>query len=174
MPLDRRALLDFLSEVEKELDRRIVLVAVGGTAMTLLGAKESTIDVDFTGPGADVAAFKAVLKSLPHGFKVDTWPEGQVFSQFLPDDYLSRSSSIKAIGNIELRALHPVDIIVTKAGRLDERDMEDIEACIKKFHPTKREVAARANQVTYVGREENFRHNIQVILQRLFPRNKGR
>lgn len=41
MSLDNTKLLDFLKEIEKELTRKIVLVAVGGTAMTLLKAKSS-------------------------------------------------------------------------------------------------------------------------------------
>ncbi|MDE1812367.1 MAG: hypothetical protein KGH85_05820 [Thaumarchaeota archaeon] len=36
--------------IDKELKRKIVVVTVGGTAMTLLKAKPSTIDVDFTIP----------------------------------------------------------------------------------------------------------------------------
>ena len=47
MSLDNTKLLDFLVEVDKELSRRIVVVAVGGTAMTLVKAKPSTIDVDY-------------------------------------------------------------------------------------------------------------------------------
>ncbi|WP_179371034.1 hypothetical protein [Nitrosopumilus ureiphilus] len=53
MSLDNTRLLDFLGEMDKELPRRIVVVAVGGTAMTLVNAKPSTIDVDFTIPGKD-------------------------------------------------------------------------------------------------------------------------
>lgn len=48
MQLNDRVLLDFLEEIDRELEKRITLVAVGGTALTLLGAKRSTIDVDFT------------------------------------------------------------------------------------------------------------------------------
>ncbi|MGA2789468.1 MAG: hypothetical protein ABSF00_01735 [Candidatus Bathyarchaeia archaeon] len=40
--LGSRVLLGFLEEVDKELGRKITLIAVGGTALTLLGAKPST------------------------------------------------------------------------------------------------------------------------------------
>ncbi len=50
MSLNKQQLFDFLEEVEKELQKKIILVAAGGTAMTLLNAKPSTIDVDFTIP----------------------------------------------------------------------------------------------------------------------------
>src|SRR3990170_860762 len=75
-------LVAFLAAVGRELPREIVLVAVGGTAMTILKVKRSTRDVDFTGPRADIELFKRTLRGIPHGMKVDTWPDGQVFSQF--------------------------------------------------------------------------------------------
>ncbi len=58
MSLKKRFLLDFLEELDKELDRKITLVAVGGTAMTLLDLKNSTIDVDFTIPHDDLPILK--------------------------------------------------------------------------------------------------------------------
>ena len=45
MSLDNTKLLDFLEEIDRELSRKIVIVAVGGTAMTLANAKPSTIDI---------------------------------------------------------------------------------------------------------------------------------
>ena len=81
--LSHEYLLGFLEVVGKELDREITLVGVGGTAMTLLNLKPSTIDVDFTGPSKDIDEFDRILKSIPHGMKIDTWNDGQVFSQQL-------------------------------------------------------------------------------------------
>jgi hypothetical protein len=50
MSLDRAKLMDFLSLVGAEVRRKITLVAAGGTALTLLDVKPSTIDLDLTGP----------------------------------------------------------------------------------------------------------------------------
>jgi hypothetical protein len=61
-------LLGFLEEVDKEVERKVTLIAVGGTALTLLGAKPSTRDVDFTLPSDDYGAFRGALKNAPHGF----------------------------------------------------------------------------------------------------------
>jgi len=55
--IDKSRLLDFLGLIDQEMPRQITLVAMGGTAMTLLDAKPSTLDIDFTGPGEDVALF---------------------------------------------------------------------------------------------------------------------
>ena len=95
MPLDKSSLIDFLEILDKELTKRITLVAAGGTAMTLLDLKPSTIDIDFTIPSQYLKEFKDVLKKVPHGFKIDYWTDGMVFTQILPDDYLEKSISIK-------------------------------------------------------------------------------
>src|SRR3989338_2821218 len=134
MSLDNTKLLDFLVEVDKELSRRIVVVAVGGTAMTLVKAKPSTIDVDFTIPREFYDEFTKAKKIVNPGFKVDLFHDGAVFITMLPEDYLKKSKQIRTkLKNIQLRALDPVDIIITKIVRLDERDKQDIESCIKKF-----------------------------------------
>ncbi len=70
--LDKSYLMDFLGEVDKELEREVTLVAVGGTAMTLLDLKPSTIDIDFTIPEDDFRLFRDVISKIPHGLKIDT------------------------------------------------------------------------------------------------------
>jgi hypothetical protein len=154
--------------VDKEVSRKITLVAVGGTAMTLLDLKPSTIDIDFTVPSGDKLELDKALKSVPHGYKVDVWIDGTVFCTTLPDDYLDRSRDIISFKHITLKALHPVDIIVTKIGRLDARDMQDIAACIKKFQLSKKEIETRAASVTYAPNEEDYRYNLKLALKEFF------
>jgi hypothetical protein len=157
MPLDGSELVLFLEEVEKELGRDITLVAVGGTALTLLGVKPSTMDVDFTIPSDDYGEFQNALKSTPHGFKVDSWRDGAVFSQMLPDDYLRRSLEIRRLKRIRLKALNPVDIVVTKIGRLDERDKQDIEACIKRFKLRRSQISKGQSRSSMSGARRTMR-----------------
>ena len=161
-------LLEFLELMGQELPRKIVLVAAGGTALTLLRVKRSTRDIDLTGPGEDIELFRQTLKIVPHGVKVDTWPDGQIFSQFLPSDYLKRSRKVKQLQNIDLRALHPVDIVVTKIGRLDDRDKDDIRDCVRAFKIRRSAVARRASQLEYVGSMENFEYQVQYVLRHFF------
>ena len=104
MPCDRSALFDFLSVLNEDLTKKITLVAAGGTAMTLLDLKPSTIDIDFTLPGCDRIEFEQALKSNPPGYKVDRWTNGCVFCQTLPKDYLEKSIKIKEFSHISLRA----------------------------------------------------------------------
>ena len=172
MPCDKSALFDFLDVLNEDLTKKIILVAVGGTAMTLLDLKPSTIDIDFTIPGCDRLEFEQALKSNPPGYKVDRWTDGCIFCQTLPNDYLEKSIKIKEFSHIILRALQPVDIIVTKIGRLNERDMQDIESCIKKTNVSESEIKKRALLVvqSYVGPEEDYLYHLNLIQEKFFKK----
>ncbi len=172
MPCDKSALFDFLSVLNEGLSKKITLVAAGGTAMTLLDLKQSTIDIDFTIPGCDRLEFEQALKSNPPGYRVDRWTDGCVFCQTLPKDYLKKSIEIKDFSHISLRALQPVDIIVTKIGRLNARDMQDIEACIMKGKVSETEIKERALLVvqSYVGPEEDYLYHLSLVLDKFFKK----
>ena len=137
MSCDKNALLEFLEAVNESLTSKITLVAAGGTAMTLLDLKPSTIDIDFTIPSGDLTEFEQALKNNPTGYKVDRWADGYVFCQALPDDYVEKSVKIKEFTRISLRALNPIDIIATKIGRLNQRDIQDIGTIVTKFKISK-------------------------------------
>ena len=167
--LDKSQLLNLLVRLDEELERKIVLVAVGGTALTLLDAKPSTLDIDVTGPSEDIAIFDRAEKAIPHGFKIDKYKDGAVFTQILPDDYLKKSKRIRTnLRNIDLRALHPIDIVATKIGRLDEWDKQDIETCIRKFHLSKNRIDKRSREVQYAGNEDMYNSNWEYVLENFF------
>jgi hypothetical protein len=169
MSLDNTRLLDFLGEVDNELECRIVLVAVGGTAMTLLKAKPSTVDVDFTIPSKYFIDFEKAKKIVNPGFRVDLFQDGVVFVTILPKDYLKKSKPLRTkLKNIQLRVLDPVDIIITKIARLDVRDEQDIEACIKKFKIKKNRITKRAKEIGYSGNDEVFKSNLRIMLKKFF------
>jgi len=169
MSLDNTKLLDFLGEVDKELERKIVVVAVGGTAMTLVKAKPSTIDVDFTIPVEFYGEFEKAKRIVSPGFRVDLFHDGMVFVTALPEDYLKKSKQIRTkLKNIQLRVLDPVDIVITKIARLDERDEQDIESCIKKFKIKKSQIIKRAREIGYSGNDEVFKGNLEIVLKKFF------
>ncbi len=67
--------------------------------------------------------------------------------------------------------MHPLDIVVTKIGRLDTRDWQDIEECIRKFKLRRDQIKRRAGQVEYAGNEEIYASNLESVLAKFF-RNK--
>ncbi|MCL5949406.1 MAG: DUF6036 family nucleotidyltransferase [Candidatus Bathyarchaeota archaeon] len=170
MPCDKSALLEFLEALNDDLTKKITLVAAGGTAMTLLDLKPSTIDIDFTIPAVDRVEFEQVLKNNPPGYRVDRWTDGYIYCQMLPKDYLEKSIKIKNFSHILLRALHPLDIVVTKIGRLNQRDTQDIETCIREYKLPRAEIKERALLVlqTYVGTEEDYLGHLGWVLEKFF------
>lgn len=55
MPLKytRDGFLSFLEKLDKKLDRHIYIIALGGTALSLINLKEKTKDMDFFMEGLD-------------------------------------------------------------------------------------------------------------------------
>jgi len=167
--IDGGVLLSFLEQVERQLDRKISLIAVGGTAMTILGLKPSTMDVDFNvASKEEMEALRHALRATPHGFKVDLFVGGLIFSQQLPDDYIGQCIHVATLGRISLSALHPLDIVATKIGRLAARDEEDIADCIRKYRLKRSDVESRAQSVQYIGNEGNYEANLRAVLKRFF------
>jgi hypothetical protein len=169
MALDKSKLVEFLKILDQKTTKRITLIAAGGTAMTLLNIKKSTRDIDFTAPTEDYSEFRKILNKTPHGFVIHLWPDGTVFSQFLPDDYEDKSVTITQLNHITLKALNPIDIVVTKIGRLDPRDLEDIEDCIRKKQLSKNQIKERAEKIQYVGNEETYKTNLKHVLTKFYP-----
>lgn len=136
--------------------------------MTLLDLKSSTIDIDITIPSEDRDEFDKAMLVVQPAFKIDVYEDGWVFSQGLPSDFLEKSVRIKEFNNILLLALNPIDIVVTKIGRLDERDLQDIQSCIKANKLSKSEIVSRGNMIKYVGKQENYDYNLNLVIAKLF------
>lgn len=162
-------LIDWLEKIDKKLERNIILIAVGGTALTLLGLKLSTRDVDFCVESKDEEAFKKAVEN--DKFKVDIFKDGYIFSQQLPDDYVKNSTEvITNLDNIDLKSLSLIDIIITKATRYNERDEEDIKTIVKKVNIDKEELKRRFSEVieTFVGNKKDFEYHFNLIIKMHF------
>lgn len=160
-------LIKWLREIDKKLNYKMTVIAVGGTALTLLNLKSSTRDVDFNIDGKDADVFRKLTKNSM--FKVDIFKDGFIFSEQLPNDYIEKSDKIKlGLINIDLRALCLIDLILTKIARYNERDEEDIETIFRANQIDKKELERRFNQIkdTYVGREEDYTYHFNLILKR--------
>lgn len=169
MPFENKRLLEFLEEVDKVLAQKITIIAVGGTAMTLLNLKTSTIDIDFEVSGQEGKILRKALDELKPGFRVDVFSDGLIFSQLLPPDFRKKAIPVKTkFKNIQLFALHPVDIVSSKIGRLNARDEQDIQSCIKIFKLTKKQIEKRGKQIEYVGHEGTYESNLKFVIENFF------
>jgi len=135
----KEELITFLKSLDSKLSHKITFIAVGGTALTLLNLKESTKDIDFDIPfEKDKKALFDLFIALgfekesfawftPTGLRIDTFEKGYIFCIQLLHDYIQKSKTILELENITLKILNLEDIIITKCGRGDERDFEDIK-----------------------------------------------
>lgn len=172
MPFDRENLLDFIKLVDEEINEPIRIIAIGGTAMTVLGLKTSTIDVDLDFPTRkDMQTFENARRIINPGFRIDVFLGSQIFSQNIPSDYETNALPIKtrkSFKEVKLFCLHPLDIVVTKLGRLNDRDVEDIQACIKKYKLTREQVKVRGQSVEEAGNERIYNENLEYVLNHFF------
>ncbi|WP_088819838.1 DUF6036 family nucleotidyltransferase [Candidatus Mancarchaeum acidiphilum] len=152
------------------MGREILLIAVGGTAMTLLGIKASTKDIDFNIPlEDDFNEFNRVYDRIKPGVKIDSWSSNMIFSEILPEDYVKSTIEYKTnFKKINVRILGPIDIICSKISRLNDSDMEDIKDCIKYAHITKAHLDKRADQYSRAGNDRIFEQNLKYIMENFF------
>lgn|SRR3989338_164020 len=127
--------------------RKIHLIACGGTALTLLGYKESTKDVDFIVPDEREhdrlidflikAGYKETSDSgwaYPgENIRYDLYRGKKVFTTNLINSPLEDGKNIKimALKRIYLGALNPIDLIITKMFRGSSVDRQDCNELAK-------------------------------------------
>ena len=184
--LDKDELLDNLRAWNKVLRRKVHLIACGGTAMTLLGVKASTKDVDFMVP--DVREYNYLIKQLPAmGYTRTTDPGWQRKGEAFQFD-LFRGNNIHTTGLLEsplvagrnkrliefshlyIGILNDYDLISSKLMRGTRVDYEDCVA-LARFHKKEldlKKLAAHFNEmVSYDIAENRLRPNIDIFLEQL-------
>jgi len=62
--MNKEELVDYLKDIDANLPKKIDVVCIGGTAMTLLDIKDSTRDVDFNVDEKDIGIFDDALKAV--------------------------------------------------------------------------------------------------------------
>jgi len=164
-------LLKFLEEVNLELGEEIILLAIGGTAMTLLGMKEFTKDVDFDTPSEDdYKKFMQAIDRIGANIRIDVFKSDMILTEILPPDYLKIAIKYTDVNfsKINLYMLHPIDIICSKIARLNDSDIKDIKTCISYYNITKSEIQQRAMQYEHVGSDESYYQGVEYVLKNLF------
>ena len=139
--LNKDQLFDILKGWNYFLNRRVHLIACGGTAMTLIGVKASTKDVDFMVP--QPAEYDYLIKQLKAmGYKSVTGPgwqrDGEQFhfdifrgnrihTTELPDSPLEagRHSVLIEFSHLYVGILNHYDLISSKLLRGTKVDFED-------------------------------------------------
>ena len=188
--LDKNRLLDILGGWNAFLKRKVHLIACGGTAMTLIGVKPSTKDVDFITPREkehdylvkqlEALGYKRVTgsgwKKDGEDFQFDIFRGNFIHTTELPASPLEegRHSILKEFSHLYIGILNDYDLISSKLMRGTNVDFEDclglaeargekidIEKLIKNFH----------EMISYDVEEIRLKLNIDHFLELL--RDKG-
>ena len=121
------------------------MYALGGTALTILNIKNSTLDVDIN--IATDKEYKDIIRLFEQigfekiglirwitqdGLAFDIFKESYILGTGLLPDCLKRSKYIRTFNNIELYTLSLEDIIISKLARGDLRDFDDIRQIFEK------------------------------------------
>lgn len=138
--IDKHGLLDRISAWDVFLKRKVHLIACGGTALTLLGVKPSTKDIDLIVPNPDEHEYLVgTLKQLGYkpasgwgwergdGFIFDLFRGKSVHTTELLESPLEKGNHIliKEFSMIYLGVLNYYDIIISKLFRATAIDMDD-------------------------------------------------
>lgn len=151
--LDKRDLLSRISDWDAFFKRRVHLIACGGTALTLIGVKESTKDIDFIVPReGDYTYLIRVLKELgyrqstgsgwkrqnePYSF--DLFCGNRIQTTELLESPLEEKNNIliKEFAHIYLGVLNYYDLIISKMFRGETQDFED---CLTLINAKRKEI----------------------------------
>ena len=194
--MDYRVLADELTETLGAWDElipgrgKIRLIACGGTALTLLGYKESTKDVDFLLP--DESEYERLVKFLEEasydpvtqfGWKrpeeniiYDLYPGKKVYSTELLTSPLEEGGNrkVREWRKIYLGVLNPVDLIISKMFRGTEADIEDSLALLRREKVDLKKLEGRCRETAkYDTGESKALKNFDTLLSRLKKRAKG-
>ena len=145
--LNKTQLLKVLRQWSKFIKRKVRLVACGGTAMTLLGVKESTKDVDFMVPDLKEYDYLIrILKDLGYReinstrfqreneiFVFDLYRGNKIHTTELIESPLKEENHIEfdQFGRIEVSILNFYDLITSKLFRGTSVDFEDCLMLVK-------------------------------------------
>lgn len=168
--ISREDLLRFLKGLDKRIKTRITMVAVGGTAMVLMGLKESTKDVDFC---VDNKKHHDLIRRLriKSDFKVDLFYGGYIFCLQLPSDYTIRARALKTgLKMLNIKILSPIDVVITKSSRLNQRDIEDIKEVVSKKKISRERLILRFNEVkkSWPSNDKMLEENFRFVLREFF------
>ena len=187
--LNKDRLLEILGDWNRFLRRKVHLIACGGTAMTLLGVKPSTKDVDFMAPRE--AEYKYLTKQLEalgykkttgsgwmrkgEGFRFDIFSGNRIHTTELLVSPLEQGRHVEFMefSYLYLGILNDYDLIASKLMRGTRVDFEDclnlveahlgsleIEELVRHFY----------EMVSYDVAEHRLRPNIDHFLDLLKER----
>jgi hypothetical protein len=188
--LNKSRLLEILREWNRFLQRKVHLIACGGTAMTLMGVKPSTKDVDFMVPNDREYAYLikhlqalgyrlatgSGWKRVGEDFQFDLFRGNRIHTTELLKSPLAEGghSIFWEFSHLYIGILNDYDLIVSKLMRGTTVDFEDCQS-LAEAHLTTidmgRLISHFYEMISYDVSEDRIKLNMDHLLQLL--REKG-
>lgn len=182
---NKKEFLAFIKRLDEILDKPIYIIAIGGSALSLINLKDKTKDMDFFVAGIDFEDFDALIEKVAEKEnipkrKIDYWMDGEILfvkgawqGSKLPPDYIKLTLDYKKVKlkHITLKILNPVDLIITKVGRSNPVDITDITNLIRVYKIDKKLLTER-----FAYFLNNFKGNkslLQANFNRIIKQNYG-
>jgi hypothetical protein len=181
--LNKDRLLEILGDWNRFIKRKVHLIACGGTAMTLLGVKPSTKDVDFMAPIiGEYDYLTKQLKALGYkqttgsgwmrqgeDFRFDIFSRNRIHTTERQDFPLDegRHSVLMEFSHLYIGILNDYDLIASKLMRGTRVDFDDCVSLAEAHHTTldiQQLVRHFIELVRYDVAEHRLRPNIDYFL----------
>ena len=143
--VNAKKLFELLESISKFAEREINMYALGGTALTILSIKDSTLDIDINiGSEKEYIYIYRIFEQIgfekkgmfrwftQEGLAFDLFHSFNILGTELLPDCMEKSRYIKLFGKIKLYTLSLEDIIISKLARGDPRDFDDIKSILEK------------------------------------------
>lgn len=166
---------DMFIAIGNELPKKVSVYAIGGTAMMLLGIKNSTLDVDFVfDKKSDREELMSALRklgakesdvTLVYGLKNNT-PlmlefkdcrfdlfMNKVITSVFSDAMKERAKQTHEFGNLIIKVADPSDIFIMKSVTSRAKDLDDIVAIVNKSHVNWDVIVEESKEQVKLGNE---------------------
>lgn len=173
-----KKLLELLQSISKYVDLKIKIYALGGTALTLLNIKKSTLDIDINiDTNKEYEYISKLFEQIgfekvgsirwitQEGLAFDVFHGSNIFGTNLLPDCLNLSKFINSFGYIELYTLSLQDIIISKLARGDSRDFDDIKAIFKKEKINLQELVNRYKKTMEVSIVPEYKQKLLDLIE---------
>ena len=178
-------LFELLESLSPYIEEKVQMYALGGTALTILGLKPSTLDIDinihaekqykFLCKIFEQIGFKrtgSIRWITQEGLAFDLFYGSNILGTELLPDCLKIAKFVKSFKNIELYTLSLYDIIISKLARGDERDFIDIKHILEKEKMNLRTLVDRYKMTMEISTVGQYKQKILDLIEIKFSQWK--
>jgi hypothetical protein len=149
-PVDRSRLRAFLEALGRTTRRAARLYLVGGAVVIDLGLREATLDIDFVADADDPRALEDLeraIRRLKDELDINVEPASPADFLPIPSTVLARSRYVGRFGSLSVYYYDLPSLVIAKAARALERDLDDAERLIRAGQVEWGDVEATWNEV---------------------------